>query len=267
MIDSHCHLADDVFVEDAAAVIARAAAAGVTAALCVLDAGSRVERDRAVALTELWPALRFTIGVHPHQAGDWANRVQAAAAEVSNALDEQPASRAVGEIGLDYHYDFSPRDVQRDVFAAQVDVAVSRDLPLVIHAREADDDALAVIRESGRMRARGVMHCFTGSADFARRSLDLGFHVSLAGIVTFPKAEELREVARMVPADRLLIETDSPFLAPVPYRGKRNEPAWVAKVAERIADVRGISVEQLVEVTDRNFEALFGASAARTSAE
>src|SRR5262249_54800685 len=151
-------------------------------------------------------------------------------------------------------YHFSPKDTQHEVFAAQVSLALTRDLPVVIHAREADDDALAVIREHGSLRIRGVMHCFTGTAEFARRALDLGFYISLAGIVTVPRATDLREVARLVPDDRLLIETDSPFLAPVPFRGKRNEPAWVAKVAERIAEVRGMPVGRLAELTTANYE-------------
>jgi TatD DNase family protein len=258
MIDSHCHLADDVFAADAAAVVARATGAGVTGALCILDAGSPVERERASELAGLWPALRFAVGVHPHQAGAWAERVDVGIETVRSAAEGRSDVRAVGEIGLDYHYDFAPRALQRDIFARQIALAVTMDMPVVIHAREADEDVLAVLREAGGGRVRGVMHCFTGPVDFARRVLDEGLYVSLAGIVTFPKAEALREVARLVPPDRLLLETDSPFLAPVPYRGTRNEPARVAVVAARVATERGLSQAALVEQTTKNFERLFG---------
>jgi TatD DNase family protein len=257
MIDSHCHLADDVFADDATATIARARAEGVAGALCILDAGSAVERDRAGALRLEWDGLSFATGVHPHQAGTWAGRTVEAMACVAEAIRATPAVRAVGEIGLDYHYDFSPRDVQRDLFAAQVELAADRDLPIVIHAREADDDALAVVREAGQGRVRGVMHCFTGTMEFARRALDMGLHISVAGIVTFPKATQVHEVARLVPEDRLLVETDSPFLAPVPHRGRRNEPAWVVHVGSRVAHLRGVATATLDAQTTRNFDALF----------
>jgi TatD DNase family protein len=167
---------------------------------------------------------------------------------------------AVGEIGLDYHYDFSPRDLQQAVFGAQVDLAVMLGLPVVIHTREATDDTHAVLREAGQGRVRGVMHCFTGTVDEARRALEIGFYISLAGIVTFPRAEALREVARFVPADRLLVETDAPFLAPVPHRGKRNEPAWVVETVGRIAGERGEAAPELAARTAANFAVLTGAA-------
>jgi TatD DNase family protein len=226
--------------------------------LCIIDGGSEVEQARAFRLVQDWPALRFAIGIHPHQAGIWDGRLDEATAIVARALDEQPAACAVGEIGLDYHYDFSPRDVQRDVLRRQLVLARARTLPVVIHAREADEDVLAALKDAGRPPIAGVMHCFTGTLDFARRSLDLGLHISLAGIVTFPKADALREVARYVPEDRLLIETDSPYLAPVPNRGKRNEPAWVVHVAGRLAETRGTSLARLAEETTVNYTALFG---------
>lgn len=257
MIDSHCHLADEVFAADADAAVARAIGAGVTGALCILDAGHAVERARAAELAGRWAGLRFALGVHPHQAAMWAQRTSDLVATLDAGVRQQPGVRAIGEIGLDYHYDFAPRDVQHDVFAAQVELACRSDLPVVIHAREADDDALAVLKEAGQGRVRGVMHCFTGSAAFARRALDLGLHISMAGIVTFPKATELQAVATMIPGDRLLVETDSPFLAPVPFRGKRNEPAWVVHVAERLAALRGVSRAELEAETTRNYEALF----------
>lgn len=258
LIDSHCHLADEVFAADADAVIARARAAGVSGALCVLDATSDEELRRAVALRASWPGLRTSVGIHPHQAGRFAGAVEEGVAALAVRLTEAPGLVALGEIGLDYHYDFAPRDVQREVFAAQLALARARDLPVVIHAREADEDVVALLRESGQRR--GVFHCFTGDEALARRALDLGFHVSLAGIVTFPKADALRAVAGLVPDDRLLVETDSPFLAPVPHRGTRNEPAWVVAVAEALARVRGVAAEVVAARTTANFSELFEAT-------
>jgi TatD DNase family protein len=257
MIDSHCHLADDAFAGDVGEVIARATAVGVQGALCILDAATPAELARAAGLAPRWPGLRFAVGIHPHQAGPWAGRAADAVAAVERALASVPGARAVGEIGLDYHYDFAPREAQRELFVAQAELARDRGLPVVVHAREADDDALAVIAQVGQGRLRAVMHCFTGDEAFARRALALGCYISLAGIVTFPRAESLRVVARMVPADRLLVETDSPYLAPVPHRGKRNEPAFVVRVAERLAEVCGVAPAALAEQTTRNYEALF----------
>jgi TatD DNase family protein len=257
MIDSHCHLAGDEFAGDAEAVVARARAAGVHGALCILEAGSDAEHDRARGLERLWDGLRFAVGVHPHQAGAWAGRAAAAADLVRRRLAAHPAARAVGEIGLDYHYDFAPRPVQRDVFAAQAALALELDLPVVVHAREADADVVDVLRAVGGGRLRGVFHCFTGDERLARQALDLGFHVSLSGIVSFPKAGALREVARWLPADRLLVETDSPYLAPVPYRGQRNEPARVVAVAAAVAAARGESAARVDARTTVNYAALF----------
>ncbi len=258
VVDSHCHLASEAFAGDAEAVIGRARAAGVAGVLCILDATSDEEADRAAALRGRWPALSTAVGVHPHHAGRFAGDAASSEAVLARRLDDVAGVVAVGEIGLDYHYDFAPHDVQREVFAAQLAVARARDLPVVIHGREAEDDILAVLRESGQ--TRGVFHCFTGDTAMARRALDLGFHVSLSGILTFPRAESLREVARYVPADRLLVETDSPYLAPVPYRGKRNEPAWVARVVEALAGERGWPVPDAASRTTGNFVALFGAA-------
>jgi TatD DNase family protein len=166
---------------------------------------------------------------------------------------------AVGEIGLDYHYDFAPRDVQRDVFAEQVALAVAHGLPIVVHTREAAGDTLAVLREAGQGLVRGVMHCFSGTIDEARLMLDLGFFISLAGMITFPKADAIREVGRFVPGDRLLVETDAPFLAPVPHRGKRNEPAWIIRTVEALAAVRGDELASLDARISDNFNQLIPA--------
>jgi len=242
MIDSHCHLADEIFEADLEAVVGRARDAGLTGAMCILAAGDTGEASRAERVRSLWDRVSFAVGVHPHQAHECA---------------AQPAMCAVGEIGLDYHYDYSPRDVQHAVFAEQLATARSLALPVVIHTREADDDTFAMLASEGGGVA-GVFHCFTGGVERARRALDLGFYLSLAGIVTFPKATDLREVAAYCPDDRLLVETDSPFLAPVPHRGKRNEPAFVARVVEELAGIRGWSLTAAVERTTSNFDALFG---------
>jgi TatD DNase family protein len=255
--DSHCHLADEVFRDDLEAVVARAREAGLQHALCVLAAGDAAEAAQADRLERLWDGVRFSIGVHPHNASAFDGRVQDLAGVVRAELAGRTSARAVGEIGLDYHYDFSPRPLQRDVFAAQIALARELDRPIIIHTREADADTVGILRSEGAKSVRGVFHCFTGGPELAARALDLGFYISFAGIVTFPKAGDLRDTARLVPDDRLLIETDSPFLSPVPHRGSRNEPARVAQVAEALAAVRGTPVTSLTAMTDRNFGALF----------
>jgi TatD DNase family protein len=258
VIDSHCHLADDVFAADLDAVVARARAAGVERALVVLAAGDTQESSQAQQVQRLWPEARFAVGVHPHQAHQFAAAPERAADLVRTQIEATPASRAVGEIGLDYHYDFSPRDVQHAVFRAQIRLARDLDRPVVIHTREADEDTIAILREEGGGRIRGVLHCFTGDTALARAGLDLGFYISVAGIITFPKAtSELRAAVRGVPLDRLLTETDSPFLAPVPYRGKRNEPAHVSRVVDALAALREVSAHGVAERTAANFHTLF----------
>lgn len=255
MIDSHCHIAGEEFAGDLDAVIARAGHAGVTGALCILAAGDDRESAAAATVRELWPSVRFATGVHPHTAGK-AGGADRALAMLRVSLERERAI-AIGEIGLDYHYDFSPRDVQQRVFEAQAALAVDLNLPVVIHTREATDDTFDILRQAGRQLIRGVFHCFTGDVAVARRALDIGFYISLSGIVTFPRSEELRSVAAMVPDDRLLIETDAPYLAPVPHRGKRNEPSFVPRVAEAVAAVRGVAPPEIGARTAANFIALF----------
>jgi TatD DNase family protein len=257
VIDSHCHLADETFAADLEDVVRRAQDAGVERALVILEAGNPKEAAQAARVEQLWPGVRFSIGVHPHQAHQFADDPERAAAAVRDQFAATPAARAVGEIGLDYHYDFSPRDVQHAVFRAQVRVALELDRPVVIHTREADEDTIAILRDEGSGRLRGVLHCFTGTAALRDAGLALGFYVSLAGILTFPKAADLREIARAVPLDRLLTETDSPFLAPVPYRGKRNEPAYVARVVETLAGMHQAPAADLARLTASNFHTLF----------
>jgi TatD DNase family protein len=256
LIDSHCHLADDVFAADRLAVIERAKAAGLTHALCILAADNSTEAERARELARLWPALRFGIGVHPHQAGQFSGREPDVVSLVRAVILSIPEARALGEIGLDYHYDFAPKDVQQEVFRLQLRLAREMNLPIIVHTREAEDDTLAILREGGGP-VRGVMHCFTGTRRLAEAALVLGMHISFAGIVTFPKGANVREVAAMVPADRLLCETDSPYLAPTPHRGKRNEPAWVVRVAEELSALRRVPLDGLREQTSANFQTLF----------
>ena len=257
MIDSHCHIAGPEFAGDLDAVIARARDAGIAHALVILAADDEAELSQAETVSGQWPDVRFSIGIHPHAAGKFAADPAAAAARVEACLDAQPLARAVGEIGLDYHYDFAPRDVQQEVFRHQIRLAGRRGLPVVIHTREAEEDTFRLLADEAGAAPGGVFHCFTGDRDMARRVLDIGFHVSLAGIVTFPRALELKEVARLVPDDRLLVETDSPYLAPVPFRGKRNEPAHVARVAEVVAELRGTTAARVGELARANFERLF----------
>jgi TatD DNase family protein len=278
LVDSHCHLADDVFGADLEGVVQRARAAGLTRALCILDPGSPGEAARVPRIRELWPAVRFSAGVHPHHAGKYADDPSRAPALARAAIEANPGvTVALGEIGLDYHYDFSPREVQQEVFRLQLTLARALDLPVIIHTREADADTLRILHEvnAADVQAdgisadgvpaeggaagplRGVFHCFTGDEALARGALELGFYVSFSGIATFPKAEPLRQVARLVPADRRLVETDSPYLAPPPHRGKRNEPAWVARVAEIVGEAVGEPLEAFAAQTTRNFERLF----------
>lgn len=258
MIDSHCHLADPAFAGDLDEVIARAREAGVTAALCLVAAGDDREAVQAARVAAQWPAVRFAMGVHPHQA---AQPDDALAALVERVSGDPPHGglAALGEMGLDYHYAFAPPEAQRQLFARQVALGCRLDLPLVIHAREADRDVIAVLRQEGQGKARGVFHCFTGSVALARQALDLGFFISFAGIVTFRGASAIRAVAAYVPLDRLLVETDCPYLAPVPFRGRRNEPAWLAHVRAEVATLRGLSPAALDEAVTANFESLFGA--------
>ena len=257
MIDSHCHLADDTFAADLEDVVRRARDAGLERALVILEAGNEKEAAQAVTVERLWPEVRFSIGVHPHQAHQFADDAERSAGVVRDQFAATPSARAVGEIGLDYHYDYSPRDVQHAVFRAQIRVALELDRPVVIHTRDADEDTVAILREEGQGRLRGVLHCFTGTPALRDAGLALGFYVSLAGIVTFPKAADLRDTALAVPRDRLLTETDSPFLAPVPYRGKRNEPAYVARVVETLAEMHQAPAGDLARRTASNFHTLF----------
>jgi TatD DNase family protein len=246
LVDSHCHLDDEKFDDDREQVIERALAAGVEAMMAI---GTGGELDVAIRQAERYPFIYATIGVHPHDASKATEETYAKLRD----LARHPKVLAIGEIGLDYHYDFSPREVQRAVFDRQLAIAADTGKPIVIHTREAWEDTMAQVTS---LPHGGIMHCFTGDADQARQALDLGFHLSFGGVLTFPKAESLREAARITPEDRLLVETDCPYLAPVPHRGKRNEPAFVVDTARRLATVRGTTLEAIADVTSRNFRSL-----------
>jgi TatD DNase family protein len=257
VIDSHCHLADEAFAKDLDEVVARARDAGLERALVILAAGDELEAAQAERVERLWSEVRFAIGVHPHAAQAYADDPRRAADVARAQCAATPSARAVGEIGLDYHYAFSPREVQQRVFRAQVRLARELGRPVVVHTREADQDTIAILRDDGGGEVRGVLHCFTGNAALRDAALELGFHISLAGIITFAKAGELRETALGVPLERLLTETDSPFLAPVPHRGKRNEPAHVALVVDALAALRRIDPAEVARRTTANFHTLF----------
>lgn len=254
MVDSHCHLAGHEFEADLDHVVDRARGAGLSSALVIISAGDEAEHHRSRRVRALWPEVGFSVGIHPHHAADHASDTESAAAALDAALTERDAV-AIGEMGLDYHYDFAPREVQQQVFRRQLRLARQRNLPVIVHTREAADDTFRILSEEGA-GLRVVFHCFTGTLQMAERALDLGAWLSFAGIVTFPKAAELRDVVKAMPADKLLVETDSPYLAPTPHRGKRNEPAYVARVVEAVAAIRGTSPAVIGEQTTRNFAAL-----------
>lgn len=256
MIDSHCHIADEVFGPDLDQVITRAREAGLERVLVILEAGNTQEAEQASRAHGLWEPLRAAVGVHPHVAHQFAADPARARAVVGEQVAATPFARAIGEIGLDYHYDYSPRDVQQAVFREQLALASELDRPVVIHTRDAERDTIEALQACGGA-LRGVLHCFTGSADLASRALDLGFYISFSGIVTFPRAGDLRDTARRVPLDRLLVETDSPFLAPAPNRGGRNEPARVVDVARALAPIMGVTLDELGAATTANFHRLF----------
>lgn len=257
MVDSHCHLADDAFASDLDAVITRARLAGLAGALCIVDVSDAGEQARVEGICASWDAVRTTAGVHPHRALEFAGAPARARDAVAARLAVDPRARAIGEIGLDYHYDFAPRDVQRAVFEAQVVLARECGLPIVVHTRKADEDTVRILEDAGRGEVRGVFHCFSGGPELAGRAVALGFHVSFSGILTFPSAGRIREAAAAVPEDRLLVETDSPYLAPVPLRGRRNEPAYVLHVARSLADIRGIPESRCLALTTLNYRVLF----------
>jgi len=260
--DSHCHPDNKRFDSDRAKVFARAEAAGVRTILVIGngDGPGTATFDCAIKLAEQYEGVFATVGIHPHEA---ALATQKDFEEMV-ALSRHPKVVAWGEIGLDYYYDHSPREVQQRVFLQQIELAKMAKLPIIIHCRPSDDsdnawdDLLRLLRENWQSTGLGgVMHCFTGSVEQARASLDLGFVISFAGNITYPKAQNIRGAASLVPLDRMFIETDSPYLAPVPHRGKRNEPAFVVEVARHISQLRNISPEDIGRQTTENFYNFF----------
>ncbi|MCC6749248.1 MAG: TatD family hydrolase [Deltaproteobacteria bacterium] len=251
LVDSHAHLDGPDFAEDFPEVLERARAAGV---LRILTVGTELGTSRAaLALAQAHRELYAAVGVHPHEAGKFSGGDWPAI----RALHGEPKVVAVGETGLDYHYDFSPPEVQRALFRRHLELAGELRRPVVIHVREAFEDAFALLDEVG-VPGGGVLHCFSGGRPEAERALGLGLHISLAGVITFPKATALREAATWVPEGRLLVETDAPYLAPVPRRGRRNEPALVAYTLRCLAELRGVEPGHLAEQTSRNADRLFG---------
>ena len=259
-VDSHAHLDGKQFDSDREQVIARARAVGVRTMVAVGNGDGPAQVDCGIRLADKYDFIYATIGIHPHEA----RLADEAAYQNMERLAKHPKILAWGEIGLDYYYDHSPRDVQKEVFTRQMELAAAAKLPIVIHCRpsEASDnawrDCLTLIREHWAMKGLGgILHCFTGAWSQASSALDMGFMISFAGNVTFPKAQQIRDTALQVPLDRMLIETDCPYLAPVPHRGQRNEPAFVKETARKLSELRNLTLEEIGQYTSRNFYNFF----------
>ncbi len=252
LVDSHCHLERTDFA-DIVPLLERARAAGLVHAVLVGQFQGPGDWGNALEVAAAYPDFFTpTLGIHPHEAA----RATAADLEHLERTCARPEVKAVGEAGLDYYYDRSPRDVQAQVFRRQCALARSLGKPLVVHVRDAHEDCEAVLREEGVRH--GVIHCFTGDTDAARKYLDLGFHISLSGVVTYKKTEALQDAVRFAPLERLLVETDSPYLAPIPYRGKKNEPSYVIETARKVAELKGASLEEVAALTTATAAKLFG---------
>ena len=247
LVDSHCHLDSKEFDGDREEVLARARAAGLEALLAIGTGDGPPDLEAGLRLAERYPFVYATVGVHPHDAA----KATGADHERLRELLRHPKAVALGETGLDYHYDFAPRPVQRAVFETQLRLAREAGKPVVIHTREAWVDTLAVLD-----RVPTIIHCFTGGPAEAEQALERGYHLAFGGVVTFPKAGSVREAARLTPDDLLLVETDCPYLAPVPYRGKRNEPAFVLQTVRKLAEIRGTAPERIAELSANNFKRL-----------
>jgi len=259
MIDTHCHLEMPQFNPDRDAVIARAKEAGFEALITV---GSDLEGTvKGMELAGRYDFIYSSIGIHPHDAKNFSDEIYNDLLKWSN----ETKVVAIGETGLDYHYDHSPREVQREVFRRHLLLARETDLPVIIHSREAKEDTLAILEESGVNR--GVLHCFSGDMEMAQRAMSMGLHISFAGPVTFKKSADLREIARLVPDDYLLVETDAPYLSPEPFRGKRNEPSYLLNTVRQLAEIRGVSPDDIARVTTLNAKRLFGIGVVTEKAE
>ena len=256
LVDSHCHLDSAVFDSDRDAVIDRARAAGVSFMLAIGTGNGPPDLEAAVRIAESYADIGATVGVHPHDA----LKFDATVASTVEALCDHPKVLAVGEIGLDYHYDNSPREAQKQAFVQQMEIAASRGKPIAIHTRDAWEDTLDLLalHWSGNGLG-GIMHCFTGTSEQALRCLDIGFTLSFSGMLTFPRSSDLRATARWIPDDRMLVETDAPYLTPTPHRKiRRNEPRFVVETARVLASAKGMSYEDAAMHTSANFRRLFG---------
>ncbi len=256
LVDSHCHLDFPDFAEELDQVVERARAAGIGRMVTICTRPGELERN--LDIVERFDEVFCAAGVHPHNAGAEPPITVERLAEIAR----HPKLVGIGESGLDYHYDHSPRDVQQQSFRTHIQAARDTGLPLVVHTRSADDDTIRILREEGAGEGgdrplRGVIHCFSSGRDLAENAVEFGFHVSLSGILTFNRSDDIRAIVRDLPLDRLLVETDAPYLAPVPKRGKRNEPAYVAHTAAKLAEVKGIGVAEAARRTTENFFALF----------
>jgi TatD DNase family protein len=254
LVDTHAHLQAEEFASDIDQILERARGAGVGKIIIVGGAGGLSTNDAGLELARHSPGLYATVGMHPHDA----RQVREEEVNWLQELTRDPKIVGVGETGLDFYYEHSPRQVQRELFCRFIHMSCEARLPLVVHDRDAHREVAGLIRSEGRGMVRGVIHCFTGDFEDAEVFLDLGLYLSFTGIVTFKNARELREVVRKVPMDRILVETDAPYLAPVPHRGKRNESAFVRLIAETIAQVKGLTLEEVARTTSLNTRALFG---------
>lgn len=254
LVDSHCHLDfPDYAAEGAAAVVARANATGVGYMQTICTHISKFDQVRAVA--EAHPNVFCSVGVHPHHSNEESE--QTTTAEIVR-LAAHPKCIGIGECGLDYYYDYSPREKQAEVFRQHINACMETGLPLIVHSRDAEDDTIRVIEETrAGAPLKVLLHCFSSSHAMAIRGMELGYYFSFSGIVTFPKSTELQEIARQVPLERMLVETDAPFLAPPPYRGKRNEPAYTVHVAQKIAELKGVAPDEIARITTDNFFRIF----------
>ena len=252
LFDTHTHLLDERFSEDRETVLAKLAEQGIEYIVeCSPDIAGSI---RAAALAKEHHAVYAAVGIHPHSAQEWDERSK----EVLRSLSKEQKVVAIGEIGLDYHYDFSPREAQKTAFTQQIELAMELDLPIVVHSREATLDTMTILKQYPGLR--GEMHCFSGSAQTARELVDMGFYIAFGGALTFKNARKTIEAAQAVPMERLLLETDCPYMTPVPLRGKRNEPAYVRYVAEKMAEVKGMDAQEVARKTLENAKRFFGIS-------
>ena len=254
LIDSHAHIDFPQFDDDRDAMLARARAAGVSTILAIGVGPGPEKLDAALPYAEAHDWIYTTVGIHPHEAKE----VTPAHLDTLAKLARHPKVIAFGEIGLDYYYDHSPRDLQARVFRQQMELAAAAKLPIIIHCRDAWDDCLRILDEAWKPTGLGgILHCFTSTLEHARHGVDLGFMVSFTGNLTYPKAQDIREVAKALPLSNILLETDSPYLAPQPFRGKRNEPAYVLEVAKTLANVRNLDLQETAATTSENFRRFF----------